>query len=363
MVEEHQEKIRFAHEEKGKLESAFVSMTEGVIVLDGQNRIEMINKSLKDILGNEYTTNIINKTPIEAFRSIELKDALDRFRETGTTVFQEITFGDENPIILGVIISAIHGLSGREEKTMMVFHDVTRLKKLEKIREDFVANVTHEIKTPLTAIIGFIETLQGGGVDEKVTANKFLQIIFENAHRLNRLVDDLLILSNIELGEMKLRLEGISLGDVIENVLPVFEAKAAEKSLTVDKHIPEGLPLILADRDKIAQILLNILDNAVKFTPDGGRVSISASEDGRGSVVVKIVDTGIGIPKSEIPRLGERFYRVDKTRSRELGGTGLGLSIVKHLMKAHQGNLEIESRLGAGTTVFLYFPIFRALIA
>jgi len=363
MVEEHQEKIRFAHEEKGKLESAFASMTEGVIVLDGQNRIEMINNSLKDILGNEYTTNIINKTPIEAFRSIELEDALDRFRETGTTVFQEITFGDENPIILGVIISAIHGLSGREEKTMMVFHDVTRLKKLEKIREDFVANVTHEIKTPLTAIIGFIETLQGGGVDEKVTANKFLQIIFENAHRLNRLVDDLLTLSNIELGEMKLRLEGISLGDVIENVLPVFEAKAAEKSLTVDKHIPEGLPLILADRDKIAQILLNILDNAVKFTPDGGRVSITASEDGRGSVVVKIVDTGIGIPKSEIPRLGERFYRVDKTRSRELGGTGLGLSIVKHLMKAHQGNLEIESRLGAGTTVFLYFPIFRALIA
>ncbi len=206
MVLEHQEQIRFAHEEKGKLESAFASMTEGVLVLNSRNRIEFLNKGLKDILGKQYVTDIINKTPLEAFLNAELEDALDQFRETKTPVSREITFGDENPIIMDVTISAIHGPSGAEEKTMMVFHDVTRLKKLEKIREDFVANVTHEIKTPLTAIIGFIETLQGGAIDEKENAGKFLKIISENAHRLDRLVDDLLTLSSIELGEMKLRL-------------------------------------------------------------------------------------------------------------------------------------------------------------
>lgn len=363
MVLEHQEKIRSAHEEKGKLESAFASMTEGVLVLDDQNRIELVNKSLKDILGKEYTTDIVNKTPIEAFRSVALEDALNHFRESRTPVFQEITFGDENPVILDVTISAVHGLSGGAEKTMMVFHDVTRLKKLERIREDFVVNVTHEIKTPLTAIIGFIETLQQGVPDEKEPAVRFLRIISENAYRLNRLVDDLLTLSSIELGEVKLRLEGVSLGVVMKSVLPVVEAKAAEKFLTIDEKIPEGLPLILADRDKASQVLLNILDNAVKFTPDGGRISIMASDDGKSFVIIKIIDTGVGIPKSEIPRLGERFYRVDKTRARELGGTGLGLSIVKHLMRVHHGSMEIESQIGKGTTVSLYFPIYQKFAA
>jgi two-component system phosphate regulon sensor histidine kinase PhoR len=363
MVLEHQEKIRSIREEKGKLESAFASMTEGVLVLDGQDRIESINKGLKDILGNRYTTDIINKTPIEAFRNVALEDALNRFRETRTPIFDEITFGDENPIILDVTISAVHGLPGGEEKTMMVFHDVTRLKRLEKMREDFVANVTHEIKTPLTAIIGFIDTLQGGALEEQETAKKFLQIISENAHRLSRLVEDLITLSSIELGEMKLQLDGVAVAEIIGNALPVLEAKTAAKSIILDTYIPEDLPLIYADKDKVIQIVVNILDNAVKFTPDGGKISVSALEDGKDSVIIEVRDTGTGIPKSEIPRLGERFYRADKTRSRELGGTGLGLSIVKHLLKAHQARMEIDSQVGKGTTVSLYFPIYRLFLA
>lgn len=363
MVLEHQEKIRSIREEKGKLESAFASMTEGVLVLDRQDRIELINKGLQDILGDRYTTDIINKTPIEAFRNVALEDALNRFREIRTPVFDEIAFGDESPIILDVTISAVHGLPGGEEKTMVVFHDVTRLKRLEKMREDFVANVTHEIKTPLTAIIGFIDTLQDGALEQPDTARKFLQIISENAHRLSRLVDDLITLSNIELGEMKLHIEGVAVTEIIGKALPVFEAKTAAKSLILDTHIPEDLPLIYADRDKVIQIVVNILDNAVKFTPDGGKITVSAFEDGKDSVVIEMRDTGKGIPKSEIPRLGERFYRADKTRSRELGGTGLGLSIVKHLLKAHQGRMEIDSQVGRGTTVSLYFPIYRVILA
>jgi two-component system phosphate regulon sensor histidine kinase PhoR len=360
MVQDQQERVRATYMEKAKLEAAFASMTEGVLFINNQNRIEFLNKSLEAILGDEGITEILNKTPLEAFRNVELQEALDLFKDSGGPVLREISLGQEAPIILDVTISAVQGLPEEEQKTMMVFHDVTRLKKLEKIREDFVANVTHEIKTPLTAIIGFIETLEGGAIKEEVTAKKFLHIISENAHRLGRLVDDLLILSSIELGEMKLRFENISIADAIENVLPMFETKAAEKSLAVDKQISDGLPFIWADRDRMAQILVNILDNAVKFTPSGGKISITALGDDKGFVVVKVTDTGIGIQKSEITRLGERFYRADRARSRELGGTGLGLSIVKHLMKAHNGSIDIESQLGKGTTVSLTFLQNRA---
>jgi len=355
LVLQQQEKIKLVHKEKRKLASAFTAMVEGVMILNSDNRIESMNNSLMNILGRRED-DIINKTLLEVFRNMDLQNALERFKETGEPVLQEITLGGASPIILDVNISPIQGLSGGDEKTMMVFHEVTRLKKLENIREDFVANVTHEIKTPLTAIIGFIETLEEGAIEDRVTAEKFLRIISEHAQRLNRLVDGLLTLSSIELGEIKLHLEGISVVHIVENALPVIQAKARDKKLAIHHDIPTGLPLIMADRDRVAQVILNILDNAVKFTPEGGKVSITAFEDGGGYVVVRIADTGIGIPASEIPRLGERFYRVDKTRSRELGGIGLGLSIVKHLMKAHQGRVEIESSPGKSTTVSLYFP-------
>ncbi len=358
MVTELQDKVRSASEEKGKLEAAFASMTDGVLVLNGQDKIEALNEAFKGIFGVRYR-DIIGKTPIEAFRNIELQNALDRFKETNVSVPQEIALGNGKRVILDVNIASIHGLPYEEEKTMIVFHDVTRLKKLEKMRVDFVANITHEIKTPLTAILGFIETLQEGALEEKETAKKFLQTIYRHANRLNRLVEDLLTISDIELGETKFFFESVSLSGVVENVLPVIESKAIEKKLVIDKDIPEGLPLIRADRDRLSQILLNVLDNAVKFTPESGKVSITASDDKKGYVLVKISDTGIGVPEDEIPRLGERFYRVDRARSRELGGTGLGLSIVKHLLMAHEGKIEIESELGRGTTISLYFPVFE----
>ncbi|MGZ3579196.1 MAG: ATP-binding protein [Syntrophales bacterium] len=356
LVLEQQERVRVADEEKAKLEAAFASMTEGVLVINDQNRIEFLNRSLKEILENEGITDILDKTPLEAFRNVELQDALDLFKDAGGPVLREISLGQEAPNILGVTISAVHGLPEGKQKTMMVFHDVTRLKKLEKIREDFVANVTHEIKTPLTAIIGFIETLEAGAIKEEDTAKKFLSIISENAHRLGRLVDDLLVLSSIELGEMKLRFENVAIADAIDNVLSMFETKASNKSLAIDKRISDGLPLIWGDKDKMVQILVNIVDNAVKFTPSGGKISVEALQDEKGFVLVKVIDTGMGIQKMDIPRLGERFYRADKARSRELGGTGLGLSIVKHLMKAHSGGIDIESQVGRGTTVSLSFP-------
>jgi two-component system phosphate regulon sensor histidine kinase PhoR len=358
IVTELEEKVRFADEEKGKLEAAFASMADGVLVLDREGRIEELNQSFKAIFGIRRR-DIIRRTPLEAFRNIELERVIDRFMETGLPVTEEIILGGAPDMILDVSISSIHGLPKGEKKTMIVFHDVTRLKKLEKMRVDFVANVTHEIKTPLTAILGFIETLQEGAIDNEDTARKFLQTIRKHAERLNRLVDDLVVISNIELGESRLFFESVALGGIMENVLSMIDPRAREKEIILTKDIPDDLPPLRADRDRLNQILLNVLDNAVKFTPEKEKISVTARlHDNEKHIIVTIADTGIGIPKSEISRLGERFYRVDKTRSRELGGTGLGLSIVKHLMKAHGGEIDIESRLGGGTTVSLSFPVY-----
>ena len=356
MVLELQEKIHAAGEESRKLEAAFSSMMEGVLILDGRNQVELINRGMMNILGERFKV-VSGKTTLEAFRNAALQEALDAVRETARPLRQEITLVSEPPIILEASLSPMQAPPGGEKKIMMVFHDVTRLKQLERMRADFVANVTHEIKTPLTAIAGFIETLLEGALDDRETALRFLKTVEDNTQRLSRLVDDLLTLSGIELGEMKIHLENVYIKDIMKDAIAMLEPKACEKKIEIQSELPADMPLIRADRDKAVQILLNVLDNAVKFTPEAGTVYITASSSEKeGCIVIKIADTGIGIPKNELPRLGERFYRVDKTRSRQLGGTGLGLSIVKHLLKAQGGWMEIYSTPGKGTTVCLYFP-------
>ncbi len=353
LVEELRDKIRVAREEKSKLMAALTSITEGVLILGDQGEIEFVSPVLAEMLSAQYD-DICGKTLMEAFRSVDLQKAYAEFKNTTTTLSREIVLGDAEPVILNISVSAVHD-HPEGEKTMIVFHDVTRLKKLEKIKTDFVANVTHEIKTPLTAIIGYLETLKSGAIENVEETKTFLDIILKQAERLNRLVDDLLMISNLEMKEMKLNFEDVSLPSAVETVVSLVEAKAASKKIIIYNNIKENLAPIRADRDKLTQILVNVLDNAVKFTPDGGSVFIDVLTTGE-EVVVSIRDTGIGVPADEIQRLGERFYRVDRSRSRELGGTGLGLSIVKHLMIAHGGKMEIESRLGHGTKVSLFFP-------
>jgi two-component system phosphate regulon sensor histidine kinase PhoR len=354
LLDELQSQIRLANEEKSKLMTAFTSMTEGVLILNTEDKIEFINQALSNILSEQYG-DINGKTLLEAFRSVDLQKAFLEFKETRINVSREITLGNIESVILNVSISAVQDYP-EEEKTMIVFHDVTRLKKLEKIRIDFVANVTHEIRTPLTAIIGYLETIKDGAINNIEETKKFIDIILKQAERLNRLVEDLLTISKIELNETRFKFENIFLSDAVTNVISIVEKKATSKKITIENNMPEKLRPVRADRDRLTQIFVNVLDNAVKFTPESGKVIITADETDAYSVV-SIIDTGIGVPQDEIQRLGERFYRVDKTRSRDLGGTGLGLSIVKHLMIAHGGRMEIESQLGRGTKVFLFFPL------
>ena len=356
LVDELRSQIRLANEEKSKLMTAFTSITEGVLILNAEEKIEFVSQALSNMLAEQYG-DINGKTLMEAFLNADLQKSFLKFKETHAAILEEVTLGSVDPVIVSVSISSVHNYPG-EEKVMVVFHDVTRLKKLEKIRVDFVANVTHEIRTPLTAIIGYLETIKAGAINNIDDVKRFIDISLKQARRLNRLVEDLLVISKIELGEIKLHFEAVSVRDVFLGAIPLFEVKAGLKKIKIQNNLKENIPHILADRDRLTQILVNVLDNAIKFTPEDGSIFIDAGEKDN-HIALTITDTGIGIPKEEVQRLGERFYRVDRSRSRDLGGTGLGLSIVKHLMIAHGGRMEIESQLGRGTKVSLFFPVIK----
>jgi len=240
---------------------------------------------------------------------------------------------------------------------VIVLHDVTALRQLERVRTEFVANVSHELRTPLTAIQGYLETLLSGALEERDNARRFLEIVLRHSERLGRLLNDLTDLSNIELGKVTLRREPVSVDEVVASVVDIIAPRAARSRVTVTARVPAELPEVSADRDRLAQILINLVDNAVKYTPEGGSVTVTGRRLDGDMVEVTVADTGIGIPPADLPRITERFYRVDKARSRELGGTGLGLAIVKHLVMAHGGELGIESEQERGTTVRFTLPV------
>jgi two-component system phosphate regulon sensor histidine kinase PhoR len=263
-----------------------------------------------------------------------------------------------------MVTAAPYFVKGELFGAVLAFHDITRLKQLEDIRKDFVANVSHEIKTPITAIRGFAETLLEGALDDKENAYKFLETIKNHSERLNSLVSDLLTLSRIELGDIKIEKETVDLNNVVDTVFETLKEKAQSKGLYLKKEISPILQEVRADRNRLIQILLNLVDNGIKFTEMGGitvkvqssKSKVQSEKEERDFIEISVEDTGIGIPKKHLSRLGERFYRVDKARSRELGGTGLGLAIVKHLVKAHGWEMQIESIPGKGTTVKIIIP-------
>jgi two-component system phosphate regulon sensor histidine kinase PhoR len=239
-----------------------------------------------------------------------------------------------------------------------VLHDITRLKELEAIRKDFVANVSHELRTPLTSIRGFAETLLDGALEDRNNNRRFVEIIKSHALRLSELTMDLLTLATLESESFQLKPEGIDLPALVHEVLESFRPLGLTKRQDLEAVIEPGLPQIKADRDRIRQVLINLLDNAVKFTAEEGKISLEVrlSAEGTG-VEMHVKDRGIGIPSSDLPRIFERFYRVDKARSREQGGTGLGLAIVKHIVEAHRGHVSVKSTLGQGSDFCVTLPL------
>jgi two-component system phosphate regulon sensor histidine kinase PhoR len=250
--------------------------------------------------------------------------------------------------------------SGETLGAVVVLHDITELRKLERVRRDFVANVSHEFKTPLTAIQGFSETLLAGAMDDPQNRERFLGIILEHSRRLARLTDDLLKLSSMDADRLELEIRRVSVSELIESCLETTQHRAAEKEVEVElaQSAQAGeLPDIAGDRRRLAEILQNLLDNATQYTLPGGRITVNA-ETREADVVFTISDTGIGIPKSDQSRIFERFYRVDAARSREAGGTGLGLAIAKHLVEVHGGRIWVDSEIGQGSQFHFSVPIF-----
>jgi len=354
-------KIEEISNEKDYLQTILRGMTEGVLVVDGRARILMVNNALRQLLA--LSSDVSDRMPVEIIRNAELEEAIRKAIRVGESISLELDINKSGEKTIEVSVVSIHPSRTRMEEdsegirgAVAVFHDITRLKQLEKIRQDFVANVSHELRTPLTTIKGYAETLLDGALKED-QAFQFVQVIQRHTDRLTKIVEDLLMLSKIETKEFQLKMEMIFLPNLIDDIIDFVRKPAEKKKISLSRHdIPSSLA-VRADRSYLEQILINLLDNAIKYTPEGGRVIVSAGEKDSKDVQFSIEDNGIGIPKEDLSRIFERFYRVDKGRSKELGGTGLGLSIVKHLVQAHGGRVWVESQLGKGSTFYFTLPI------
>ncbi len=354
MASRFREKIEDLEREQGTTEAILDSMVEGVLAVDPHDHLLLLNQSVRAMfrLGPRLGEG---KPFLEVIRNADLFDLLQACRVAGGEMVSR-ELGLTTPVERALEVHALPlRLGGEGTGVLMVLHDVTELRRLERVRTEFVANVSHELRTPLTAIRGYLETLLGGALEERDNARRFLEIVFRHTERLGRLLDDLMDLSNIELGKVTLKREPTDLSEVLDSALAIMRPRAEAKGITLSLDVAPDLPPVRADRDRLSQILINLVDNAVKFTPAGGRITVTASPRDE-TVEVAVADTGVGIPSTDLPRITERFYRVDKARSRELGGTGLGLAIVKHLVQAHGGALRIESELGKGTTVRFTLP-------
>ena len=353
-------KIEEISNEKDYLQTILRGMTEGVLVVDGRARILMVNNALRRLLA--LSSDVSDRMPVEIIRNAELEEAIRKAIRVGESISLELDINKSGEKTIEVSVVSIHPSRTRMEEdsegirgAVAVFHDITRLKQLEKIRQDFVANVSHELRTPLTTIKGYAETLLDGALKED-QAFQFVQVIQRHTDRLTKIVEDLLMLSKIETKEFQLKMETIFLPNLIDDVIDFVRKPAEKKKISFSRHDIISSLAVRADRSYLEQILINLLDNAIKYTPEGGRVIVSAVEKDSKEIQFSIEDNGIGIPKEDLSRIFERFYRVDKGRSKELGGTGLGLSIVKHLVQVHGGRVWVESQLGKGSTFYFTLP-------
>ena len=292
---------------------------------------------------------------VEVVRQTELIEAVRGVLRGEPRVETEIVTGTLRQHFFAVTVASVP--AAETSGAVIVLHDITELRKLERVRRDFVANVTHEFKTPLTAIHGFAETLLAGAIEDPQNRIHFLEIILEHSRRLARLTDDLLKLSKMDADRLELEIRRLSVSQFVDSCIETTQRPAAEKDLRISVNLPERLPDIAADRRRLAEVLQNLLDNAMQYTPAGGQIKVSASANGA-EVTFTVSDTGIGIPQADQPRIFERFYRVDVARSREVGGTGLGLSIAKHLVEVHGGRIWVESEVGQGSRFHFTVPLF-----
>ncbi len=351
---ELQNKITEITRDKNELQTILSSMIEGVIVVGQDERIVLLSAPVYNML-ELRSKETLGKPYWEVIRHEEINLSIQEALTEKKSLQKEITIYSPEESHFSMQISSVLSDSNELIGLVAVFHNITELKKLAKMRSEFVANVSHELKTPLTTIKGFVETLKEGALNDPEKGKKFLDIIQKHTQRLEYLVNDLLTLSAIENKGEILNLENMPISSVIEPIVNLFKDRLENKHLPLTLHIPEDLPTIDIDRIKMEQVFLNLVDNAIKFTAPQGKISIHAVLENQ-VIRIDIKDTGIGIEQKHLPRLFERFYRVDKSRSRELGGTGLGLSIVKHIVQMHGGRVTVTSDVGQGSVFSIFIP-------
>jgi two-component system phosphate regulon sensor histidine kinase PhoR len=352
LQETEQRQTAISAEFRTRQEALFNSMTEGVLLLDDRGRITLANRAFHRLFGLE--ADVSAKTIMEAVRVHELADLVSQLGPQNPSVERELKFAKFAEKCVQVNGAAVLIDNARHHNKVLVFHDLTRLKQLENARKEFVANVSHELRTPLSLIKGYVETLLGGAKDNPEIAVKFLTTIQRSADRLELLVEDLLVISELESGRITLNLQAVSLKALAAKVLEDFEAKAEPKQITMEEDISELV--IRADPGRVEQVLGNLIDNAIKYGKPGGRVTVSGQPVKNGFIEVTVADDGPGMPPESLDRVFERFYRIDKGRSREQGGTGLGLAIVKHIVQSHGGRVWATSQPGEGATFHFTLP-------
>jgi two-component system phosphate regulon sensor histidine kinase PhoR len=328
----------------------FNSMVEGFLVLDRHGRVLLANQALEKLFGAPDITP--GQTIMEALRLHQIAELVGRLAKEGRVQDFELELSGMDSRTLEVNAAAILSTQGQPQGSILVFHDITRLKQLENTRQEFVANVSHELRTPLSLIKGYVETLIDNPEVPAPKRQSFLETIEKHADRLTYLIEDLLTISRLESGRVALNLHKLDLHEAAQRSLDDLESKAAAKAVTFHNEVAPGLTA-RADGDRIQQLLTNLIDNAIKYGRPGGNVTIGARPAENDRIELWVRDDGPGIPPEAIDRVFERFYRVDKARSREAGGTGLGLSIVKHIIQAHGGEVWVESELGQGAVFFL----------
>lgn len=347
------EQVAKIREEEERFGDVMRNMVSGVILINEKGRIILANRAVSTMLGIPED-EMVGHLHIEAMKNYALSQLIDQVFDKKEKVRGEINLYYPQERVLDINIAPLFSHEKKLSGAVVVLHDITDIRRLERVRSEFVANASHELKTPVTSIKGFVETLLDGAMEEKETLRSFLTIIYRESERLQRLIQDILDLSKIEQKKLPLELKKFYIYSLIEEIVPTIRKELHKKEITFLNEIPPELA-IEADYDRAKQIFINLIQNAVQYTPDHGRIRLSAKK-GEEGVTVIVEDTGIGIPAKDISRIFERFYRVDKARSRHSGGTGLGLAIVKHLVESHHGKIWVESEEGKGSRFYVLFP-------
>lgn len=350
MAERLRETLDAVTAEKDRMRVILDSMADGVIATDRWGAVILVNPVVEEVFGIDGES-ARGKSVLEVVRDYELDRLFRKALDSGEPVKEELRILTPEPRIFRVHITP---LKSPEGGVVALLRDITERRRLEQMRTEFVANASHELRTPLTSIRGFVETLLDGAVDDPQLARRFLRIIDEETRRLADLVEGLLNLARAEEKRTTFRRQPVMIRDLVERAVRMFEPQARQKGLELTVEMPSDLPAVEGEPDLLARVIINLLDNAVKFTPQGSiRVRGRAVE---GGVELEVEDTGVGIPEESLPRVFERFYRVDKARGREPGGTGIGLSIVKHVVEGHGGSVKAESQLGKGSKFTVFLP-------